>query len=156
MFFSSTARRVARPLAALCALALFAAGCESPSGAEDATYTLVTINGQALPASSGSQFIETTSGSLELDGDGSFELTLTSRCRQDLPPGSACEVYDGGVQSYTGAYSRSEGWLRITQPSSTTGEETRFQATFASEGVVLRAQCSPGTLGCPLILTFER
>lgn len=149
MFLSNTARRVVRPFAALCALGLFAAGCESPSASEDGTYTLVTINGQALPASNGPQFIETTSGSLELDGDGTFDLTLTSRCRDDIPPGATCEVYNGGVQSYTGEYSRSEGWLR-------TSGGTEFQATFASEGVVLRLQCTPGTFGCPHVLTFER
>lgn len=148
MSFSTTGRRIARPLAALCALALFAAGCESPSGSGDATYTLVSINGQPLPASRSFTFVETTSGSLELDGDGTAELTFTMRCSDDVPPGATCEIYNDGTERYTGAYSRSEGWLRIG--------DTEFQATFASEGVVLRLLCTPGTFGCPAVLTFER
>ena len=106
-------RRLAVTLGAALSLAL--AGCSDSTGPRAGlagTYTLRTVNGQALPAVV-SSFSTLTAGQVRLNGDGTFSASHTSR---QTTPGGTTTV----TQNITGTYTRSGNdlMLSFTDPDS--------------------------------------
>lgn len=125
-------------------------GCDDPLGPGVERYDLARVNGRLLPAVSADGIIETVSGTLELKADGTLAMVVISRCAGNPPPGTGCELYDGGRQAYSGRYSRNEGWIRIG--------EAQFAAAFTNATVVMQiGGCPPSHGFCPSeSLEFER
>lgn len=105
------ATKTLRRSAALLAV-LMLGGCDGPSESGPKVYTLATVNGQALPTDVDA-LTQTVSGELTLHDESALTLVLVHRCNPNPPPGTGCQLYDGGRQEYHGTYSRSAGWLRI-------------------------------------------
>jgi hypothetical protein len=103
----------AAALTALCGLSVAVAGCGDPVGTVEGDYQLVRINDESVPAQHPfSTQLQITAGTLMLRPDGTAEETLTVRCRQNLPPGTSCQVTQP-QERRTGTYSRTERWLRL-------------------------------------------
>jgi hypothetical protein len=107
------ARMKTAALISLCAAGITVAGCGDPVGAVEGDYQLIRINEESLPAQHPfSDLLLITAGTLVLRPDGTAEETLTARCRQNLPPGTSCQVTQP-QERRTGTYSRNERWLRL-------------------------------------------
>ena len=83
----------------------------------DQRYTLISINGDFLPAPyvpvpQADSVWEVTSGSLTLHSDTTLTLDFVIRCRPGLVSGS-CGVTNDGRNSLEGAYSRAGDWVRF-------------------------------------------
>jgi hypothetical protein len=97
----------------LCGVGVTVAGCGDPVGAVEGNYQLVRINNESMPAQHPfSTVLQISAGTLILRPDGTAEETLTVRCRQNLPPGTSCQVAQP-QERRTGTYSRTERWLRL-------------------------------------------
>lgn len=132
--------------AALLAMVMLS-GCEGLFGPDTEVYTLSAVNGKALPTALDDTLVEVVSGRLSLDDEDSFTLTLVHRCNPNPPPGTGCQLNDGGKQTYTGTYSRSEGTLRF----GTVVMEARFQGNQA----LLTFRCTDPASCFPRPFTIE-
>ena len=100
----------------LAQLALVMVGC-SALAPGDQHYTLVSINGDSLPAPympipQAESVWEVTSGALTLHSDTTLTHEFVIRCRPGLDPAS-CGVANDGRNSVEGVYSREGEWVRF-------------------------------------------
>jgi hypothetical protein len=134
-------------LVGLVVLFLAAVGCDNPS-APIPTYTLVSINGAALPArlSPGSlSFVQ--SGSLALYSDGTAVSRVRYLCDPSPPPDALCADDDREIED-TGLYSRETGDV-------TFGDYTN-PANFDATQVVITFSAGPYSTGGPAVWRYSR
>ena len=128
-------------------LAVFAAavlaGCDSPADSDEQRYTLRSVAGVRLPAPDpASKAVDITAGALVLRDDGTLTEEMTVRCRSSLPPGTSCEVTNGGRSSREGTYSRAEGWVSFGP--------FPLPASFEDRRIVIQYGCPPSVgFSCP-------
>jgi hypothetical protein len=129
-------------LAVLGSVTIGGSACSgSPAGPGGDEFSLVTINGAALPGPyPGSDSFEITSGSLTLHPDGRAVRFTEIRCKSDLPPGTTCQVTSGGTTD-EGSYSRAEGWVQFGEPR--WEGDGRFSAEFGAHSIVVRYGSPP-------------
>lgn len=132
-------RAVLIRMAAVLLPAVLLAGCDLPSGPATGVYTLVSINGEALPVTN--EFTVTESALLQLRPGGRLTYSVQSRCRTDLTGGRGCEMTNGGRYTTEATYSRSEGWINFG------GGE--IAARFDEGRVVFTFYCPPSQGVCP-------
>jgi hypothetical protein len=125
-------------------LVLAAAACDNPS-APVPTYTLVSINGVALPArlSPGGAFVERAS--LALYSDGTVRSRVRYICDPSPPPDALCS--SGEIED-TGLYSREIGDV-------TFGDYTN-PANFEATQVVITFSTGPYWTGGSAIWRYTR
>jgi hypothetical protein len=93
--------------------AVLVAGCGDPVGSVEGEYRLVSVNTERVPTQNPfAEQLQIVEGRLTLRADGTAEETLLIRCRQNLPPGTQCQVSQPEIRR-TGTYSRSENWIRL-------------------------------------------
>jgi hypothetical protein len=127
-------------LSALAATALLAACGDSGTGPDDTdivgSYTLQTINGNAVPwrLALGNDWFEITSGSGNINADGTFRLTYDWRA-------SVSGQVDGDSEDLVGTYTRNGNAITFRDPSDgstvATGTISGRQLTVTYEGDVL-------------------
>jgi hypothetical protein len=130
----------------LVVLVLAAVGCDTPS-APVPTYTLVSINGAALPArlSPGAVFVQRAS--LTLYSDGTALSRVRYLCDPSPPPDALCGGDDRDFDE-TGLYSRETGNV-------TFGDYTN-PANFEAAQVVITFSAGPYSTGGPGIWRYTR
>ena len=132
---------------------LWAIACGS-LGPDGETYTLLTVNGDTLPApfavlGESPPVFETTSGSLTLTSDSTLVFTFEGRCLDNLPPDRGCVMVGDGREQQEGVYSRSQGWVRFT--------EMRWPAVFGTDSVIIHYNYTPnGSTPARSRLNFRR
>ncbi len=135
-----------RAAGALCALAALAGCGDSPTNSDGERYTLKTVSGVSLPAPDPtSNVVDITAGALELRADGTLTEEMTVRCKSNLPPGTTCQLINGGRSSRVGTYSRTEGWVRFG--------DFQVPAAFTSRSVTITYGCPPSQGFCPQLVT---
>jgi hypothetical protein len=126
-------------LSALAAIALLAACGDSGTGPDDTniagSYTLQTINGNSLPwrLGGGNDWFEFTSGSGNINADGTFTLTYNWR-------ESISGQVDAGSEPLVGTYTRNGNAITFTEASTgdtATGTISGRQISVTSGGFVL-------------------
>jgi hypothetical protein len=108
-------RRMAagRALMGVTLVAALVTGCGDPIGNVDGEYRLASINTERVPTQNPfAEQLQIVEGRLILRADGTAEETMTIRCRQNLPPGTQCQVAQPELRR-TGTYSRAENWIRL-------------------------------------------
>jgi hypothetical protein len=115
------------------AAGLVLAACDLPTNSSDDTYTLATVNQQALPAPypdprMPSGMFRVTAGELVLGDDGTFTGSYSVVCAP-TGPGTTCQVNDPH-EEFQGSYSREEGWLELAG--------ARYPAEFSRGAVSVR------------------
>lgn len=141
----------ARVIGALCALAVLGGCKDSPTASDGERYTLKTVSGVSLPAPDPTtHVVDITAGTLKLRSDGTLTEEMTVRCRSNLPPGTTCQVTNGGRSSREGTYSRTEGWVRFGN--------IQVPAAFTSRSVTITYGCPPSQgFSCPQVVArYER
>jgi hypothetical protein len=124
------------------------AACDSPSGPDGERYELVAINGLSLPrAYPGFPALEVLSGEVVLRDNGTMRDVLVMRCAASLPPGTNCQVANNGRLEREGTYSRSAGWVRLS--------DTEYPTSFSDNSVVITfSSISMG--GIPAVHEYRR
>ena len=141
------------------------AACSSV-GPEDSSYSLVSVNGDSLPApfalaGESPPVFEALSGRLTLVSDTTLTALLVVRCRENLPPSTGCTVRGDGRITREGVYSRSEGWVRFAgegaDPERCFPCDGRWPATFSSDSAMIRYNFSQvGSPPAQSVLVFRR
>ncbi|HEX6038801.1 hypothetical protein [Longimicrobium sp.] len=92
------------------------AGCKDPGGASIETYTLASVNQQALPTTYPDPLLPqgfvVTAGELMLKDGGMLSGSFTIACAPGQPAGSTCSVTQPR-QTFAGTYSREESWVKL-------------------------------------------
>jgi hypothetical protein len=134
-------------LVGLVVLVLAAVGCDNPS-APVPTYTLVSINGAALPVRlSPGSLLFVRRASLTLYSDGTALSRVLYLCDPSPPPDTLCGGDDHEIE-YTGLYSRETGDV-------TFGGATN-PANFEATQVVITFNAGPNSTGGPAIWRYTR
>lgn len=129
---------------ALIAIATVAGGCSLFSGREpEATYTLVRVSGQPLPATvafanvvDGSTYaVEAVRGTLRLYAGGRFER---ERDLRDVRNGVPADTLNCGCR-YSGSFERNDTTL-VTRFFDERGGPEVFRYEILNDGLVLRGQ----------------
>jgi hypothetical protein len=135
-------------LVRLVALVLAAGGCDNPS-APVPTYTLVSINGAALPArASPGHLLFVRTASLALYSDGTALSRVRYFCDPSPPPDALCDDGNGREFEDTALYSRETGDVTLfgyTNP-----------AEFEATQVVITFSAGPYSAGGPAIWRYTR
>ena len=125
---------------------LMLGGCEGVFGTDAEVYSLVSVDGEAVPAPSNA-IIQHVSGDLTLFDDNRSTLRIVSRCNPNPPPGTGCELTINGAL-HRGTYSRSEGLLRLGT--------LELQARFENRKVVVTDSCmNPATCSRVFTTVYE-
>ena len=133
-------------LVTIALLMCVAVGCHDAT-APTTTYTLVTVNGAALPApmwpGSG---IFVRSASLTLYPDGRALSRVLDMCDPAPPVDALCDA--GRESVVAGTYSRQAGVVTYGADS--------YPATFESNGVVIRFSTGSYSTGSPAVWQYKR